>query len=57
VVKAARMYLALRRLIAERGANSLAIDCLIGLEYGAIPLSHDPCIVLFMLNDERYVAV
>lgn len=56
VVKAARMYLALKRLLMNRGANSLAIDCLGWLEYRKIPLPITPCIALSLLNDEGYVA-
>jgi len=56
VVKAARMYLALRKLLLEKAADALAIDCLGWLEYGKIPLPMTPCIALSMLNDEGYVA-
>ena len=56
VVKAARMYLALKKLLSDRGANALAIDCLGWLEYGAVPLPMTPCIALSLLNDEGYVA-
>jgi len=56
IVKAARMYLALRKLLEERAANALAIDCLGWLEYEKSPLPMTPCIALSILNDEGYVA-
>ena len=56
VVKAARMYLVLKKLLQDRDANSLAIDCLGWLEYGKVPLPVTPCIALSLLNDEGYVA-
>jgi len=56
IVKAAKMYLALRRLLKEKAANALAIDCLGWLEYGKVPLPMTPCIALSILNDEGYVA-
>lgn len=56
VVEAARMYLALKKLLEERGANALAIDCLGWLEYGEIPMPMTPCVALSLLNSEGYVA-
>jgi len=56
IVKAARMYLALKSLLQERRANALAIDCLGWLEYGKTPMPTTPCIALSLLNSEGYVA-
>ncbi|MEM4498396.1 MAG: hypothetical protein QW692_06185 [Nitrososphaerota archaeon] len=56
VVKAVRMYLALKELLRSKRANSLAIDCLGWLEYKKMPLPITPCIALSLLNDEGYVA-
>ena len=56
IVKAAQMYLALRRLLMERNAVGLAIDCLGWLEYRRVPMPMTPCIALSLLNSEGFVA-
>lgn len=56
IVKAAKMYLALRELIEREGANAIAIDCLGWLEYSKIPMPTTPCLALSLLNSEGIVS-
>lgn len=56
VVKAARMYQALKKLISKEEANAIAIDCLGWLEYDRVPMPVTPCLALSLLNSEGTVA-
>ncbi|MEM2781099.1 MAG: hypothetical protein QXG45_00065 [Nitrososphaerota archaeon] len=56
IVKAAAIYLSLKKLLEKHGANALAIDCLGWLEYGKVEMPTTPCLALSLLNDEGYVA-
>ncbi|MEM3066944.1 MAG: hypothetical protein QXI81_06400 [Nitrososphaerota archaeon] len=56
VVRAAAIYIALKKLLEKHGANALAIDCLGWLEYGKVEMPTTPCLALSLLNDEGYVA-
>jgi len=50
IVKAARMYIALRDALRDYKANALAIDCLDFIVRDLIPIT--PCLALSMLNDQ-----
>lgn len=56
IVKAAVIYMALKKLLEKHEANALAIDCLGWLEYGKVEMPTTPCLALSLLNDEGYVA-
>lgn len=56
IIKAAKIYLALRELIEREGANAIAIDCLGWLEYGKILMPTTPCLALSLLNSEGVVS-
>jgi L-fucose isomerase-like protein len=56
IVKAAAIYMALRKLLDRHDANALAIDCLGWLEYGKVEMPTTPCLALSLLNDEGFVA-
>jgi hypothetical protein len=56
IVKAAAIYMALRKLLDTHDANALAIDCLGWLEYGKVEMPTTPCLALSLLNDEGFVA-
>lgn len=56
VIKAVRMYLALKRLVSDHEANAIAIDCLGWLEYGKVKMPALPCLALSLLNSEGVVS-
>jgi len=56
IIKAAAIYIALKKLLERHGANALAIDCLGWLEYGKVEMPTTPCLALSLLNDEGFVA-
>ena len=56
LVKATKMYYALKKLMSENNANAVAIDCLGWLEYDKTPMPMTPCIALSLLNSEGFVA-
>jgi len=54
VVRSARLYLAIRRVLERRRADGIAIDCLGGFARGDLPAY--PCLAFMLLDDEgRYV--
>lgn len=55
ILRSARMYLALKRIMKERKADAVTIGCL-GLYYAG-KLSAYPCLALFQLNNEGSTGV
>ncbi len=55
VVRALRFYLGVKRLLAERSANGITVDCLGGLVRGELP--GYPCVAWSRLNDEGLYGV
>lgn len=55
VVRALRFYLGVRRLLAERRANGITIDCLGGIMRGDLP--GYPCVAWSRLDDEGLYGV
>ncbi|HDI74780.1 MAG: hypothetical protein DRJ52_02120 [Thermoprotei archaeon] len=54
VFKAAKMYLALKKIIEKEKADAITVDCL-ALVYGGKILAY-PCLAFFQLNNDGYVA-
>jgi len=55
VLRSARVYLALKRMMQEQGADAVTVDCL-GLYYaGKLPAY--PCLAFFQLNNEGSTGV
>lgn len=50
VISASRMYLAMKHLMEEKGANAITVDCLTMINQKILPIS--PCIGVSKLNDE-----
>jgi len=48
--KAARMYLAIKKLMEKYGANAVSVACLEAIRQDVLPIA--PCLALSMLNDE-----
>ncbi|MEM2739730.1 MAG: hypothetical protein QXQ29_02905 [Candidatus Bathyarchaeia archaeon] len=55
IVCAARLYLALKKLLGDRGCNAIGIECFPVLLSGKMPTL--PCMAFSKLNDEGIVAV
>ncbi len=51
VVKASRMYLAIKRLLKKYGCNAFTIDCLTYVRARTLPVA--PCLAISRLNDEE----
>ena len=52
IVKSARMYLAMKQLMAKQGAQAIAVNCLGGIP---IQILGYPCLGFAQLNDEGFV--
>ena len=50
LVKASKMYVALKRLMKRYSANSVTVDCLAGIRENILPIA--PCLAFSLLNDE-----
>lgn len=50
VIKASKMYLGMKHLMKEKGANAITIDCLTMINQKILPVS--PCIGISKLSDE-----
>jgi len=55
IVKSAKMYLALKKAMKDKGANAVTVDCL-GLFY-ANKIPAYPCLAFFQLNNEGSTGV
>jgi hypothetical protein len=51
--KSGRMYVAMRNLLGERGAQAIAVDCLTLFYAGKMPAY--PCLGFFQLNNDGFV--
>jgi len=52
IIKSSRMYLAMKKILAERGAQAITIDCLGGIPIDVLGY---PCMGFTRLNDEGLV--
>lgn len=50
LVKACRMYVALRKLMERYDANAVTVDCLAGIRENILPIA--PCLAFSLFNDE-----
>ena len=55
IVKSAKMYLALKRAMEDRGANAVTVDCLGLLYKNKLPAY--PCLAFFQMNNEGLTGV